>query len=303
MTVLVAGWFSFERMGATAGDLLARDLACEWLAEAGRSHHVAVAPPFSGGVDWRQVDPGDYEEVVFVCGPFGNGPPLDAFLERFRSSRLVGLNVSLLEPLEAWDPFDLLWERDSSRAARPDLSFLSAPAPVPVVGIVLVHPQSEYAGARHAVAGEAVERLIASRELAAVQIDTRLDENSAGLRTPREVASLIARVDAVVTTRLHGLALAVSRGVPALAIDPIAGGAKLLRQARAIGWPVVFTADALSDAELQHALDFCLNEEARREARRCAEGARERVAALRDEFIAALAGADHAGRTGASVER
>lgn len=302
MTVLVAGWFSFERMGATAGDVLARDLACEWLTEAGRTHHVAVAPPFSGGVDWRQVDPADYDEVVFVCGPFGNGPPLDAFLERFRSSRLVGLNVSLLEPLEAWDPFDLLWERDSSRAARPDLSFLSAPAPVPVVGVVLVHPQSEYAGALHAVAGEAVERLIASRELAAVRIDTRLDENSAGLRTPREVASLITRVDAVVTTRLHGLALALSRGVPALAIDPIADGAKILRQAQAIGWPVVFTADAISDAKIQSALDFCLSEEARREARRCAERARERVLALRDEFITALAGADQAGRTGASVD-
>jgi hypothetical protein len=303
MTVLVAGWFSFERMGATAGDLLARDLACEWLAEAGRSHHVAVAPPFSGGVDWRRVDPDDYEEVVFVCGPFGNGPPLDAFLERFRSARLVGLNVSLLEALEAWDPFDLLWERDSSRGARPDLSFLSTPAPVPVVGVVLVHPQREYAGAMHAAAGEAVERLIASRELAAVRIDTRLDENSVGLRTPREVASLIARMDVVVTTRLHGLALALSRGVPALAIDPIGGGAKVVRQARAVGWPVVFTADALSAAELQGALDFCLGEEARREARRCAERAREQVAALRAEFIAALAGADQASRTGASVER
>jgi hypothetical protein len=28
VTVLVAGWFSFEQMGATAGDLLARDVAC-----------------------------------------------------------------------------------------------------------------------------------------------------------------------------------------------------------------------------------------------------------------------------------
>ena len=31
MKTLVAGWFSFEQMGASAGDLLARDLVCEWL--------------------------------------------------------------------------------------------------------------------------------------------------------------------------------------------------------------------------------------------------------------------------------
>jgi hypothetical protein len=32
---LVAGWFSFEDMGASAGDLMARDLACDGLKQAG----------------------------------------------------------------------------------------------------------------------------------------------------------------------------------------------------------------------------------------------------------------------------
>src|SRR3954467_11875448 len=80
---LVTGWFSFEQMGASAGDLLARDVACGWLRDAGRDFDVALAPPFSGGVDWRAVDPADYSEVAFVCGPFGNGPPLTEFLARF----------------------------------------------------------------------------------------------------------------------------------------------------------------------------------------------------------------------------
>ena len=98
MTVLVAGWFSFEGMGATAGDLLVRDVACAWLDEARRSYAVATAPPFTGGVDWRTVEPREYEQVVFVCGPFGNGPPVDVFLERFGHARLAGLNLSMLEP-------------------------------------------------------------------------------------------------------------------------------------------------------------------------------------------------------------
>jgi hypothetical protein len=290
VTVLVAGWFSFEHMGATAGDLLVRDVACAWLDEARRSYAVATAPPFTGGVDWRTVEPRDYEQVVFVCGPFGNGPPVDAFLERFRHARLAGLNLSMLDSLEAWDPFDALWERDSSRTTRPDLALLSTPAAVPVVGVVLVHPQKEYAGGMHAAAEAAIDRLLASRELAAVRIDTRLDHNTTGLRTPNEVISLIARMDAVVTTRLHGLILALKHGVPALAIDPVAGGAKVLRQAQAVGWPVAFPADALADDELCTALQYCLTPKARREAALAAQRGTRDLAALRDEFIASLAG-------------
>jgi hypothetical protein len=290
MTTLVAGWFSFDGMGATAGDLLARDLACKWLERAGRNYNVACGRPFTGGVDWRSVDATDYEEIVFVCGPFGNGPPLDAFLERFSRARLVGLDISLLEPLEAWDPFDLLWERDSTRTARPDISFLSHPSPVPVVGEVLVHHQSEYPGAMHDHANAAVRRLLSSREAAVVRIDTRLDDNSTGLRTANEVVSLVARMDMIVTTRLHGTVLALKHGVPALAIDPIAGGAKVIRQARTVGWPIAYTADVLSDDELNRAFDFCLTQEAHREARRCAERARAALTAVRDEFIASLSG-------------
>src|SRR3990170_1932745 len=144
MKALVAGWFSFEQMGATVGDLLARDLACEWLEQAGYSYDVAHAPPFSGGIDWRAVDPETYSHVVFVCGPFGENEVTREFLERFAGCHKVGLNLSMLQPLDVWNPFDLLLERDSSATSRPDISFLSRQASVPVVGVVLVHPQEEY---------------------------------------------------------------------------------------------------------------------------------------------------------------
>lgn len=292
MKTLVAGWFSFEGMGATAGDLLARDVACEWLREAGRSVDVAHAPPFGGGVDWRSVDPAGYEEVVFVCGPFGNGPPLDGFLERFQAARLIGLDVSLLEPLEAWDPFDLLWERDSSRTSRPDISFAARSREVPVVGVVLVHPQREYEGGMHEEVGGAIRRLLEARELAAVEIDTRLDHNSTGLRSPGEVEALIARADVVVTTRLHGLVFALRNAVPALVIDPIAGGAKVRRQADTVGWPVAFNADEISDTVLERALDRCLSDEMRTEAARCRDRARDRLAGVREELLATLGRTD-----------
>ena len=51
------------------------------------------------------------------------------------------------------------------------------------------------------------------------------------------------------TTRLHGLVLALKNGVPAVAIDTVAGGAKVARQADALGWPVL-AADSLTASEL-----------------------------------------------------
>lgn len=296
MVVLVAGWFSFQQMGATAGDLIARDLVCEWLEHAGLSYDVALAPPFSGGVDWRSVDPTNYSHVVFVCGPFGNGPPITEFLPRFAGCRLIGVDLSMLDPLETWNPFDLLLERDSSVASRPDITFLSYQARVPVVGVVLVHPQAEYKGrAMHKLANDAIERLIASREISAVPIDTRLDINSTGLRSPAEVESLIARMDVVLTTRLHGTVLSLKNGIPVIAIDPIAGGAKVRRQAETIGWPIVFTMDTLTAEALQEAFDYCLTEDARKKARECGERAAHAIHEIRNEFIAWLV---HEGKGG-----
>ena len=231
MKVLIAGWFSFEQMGATAGDLLTRDLVERWLSEAGITSEVANARPFEGGVDWRAVSPSNYSHVVFVCGPFGNGWPVTDFLERIAGRTLIGLNLTMLQSLDIWNPFDVLLERDSSRASRPELAFLSEEPSVPVVGSVLVHRQLEYANGLHDAADAAIRTLSRSRSMAVVPIDTRLDEPSGELRTAAEVESLIARMDVVLTTRLHGMVLALKNGVPVVAIDPIADGAKIARQA------------------------------------------------------------------------
>jgi polysaccharide pyruvyl transferase WcaK-like protein len=57
------------------------------------------------------------------------------------------------------------------------------------------------------------------------------------LRTPREVEALIARMDVVITTRLHRTVPALKNGVPAVAINSVSGGAKIKRQAEALGSP------------------------------------------------------------------
>lgn len=271
MKVLVSGWFSFEQMGATVGDLHSRDIVCQWLDNAGVPYDVTLGAPFHGGVDWRGADPASYSHVIFVCGPFGNGWPVTDFLPRFSGCKLIGINLSMLQSLEEWNPFDLLLERDSTRKNNPDLVFLSEKPLVPVVGRILVDPQKEYGEkAKHQGANEMIAGLLEKQLCAVVPIDTRLDvPNGGGLRTAEEIESLIARMDMVVTTRLHGMVLALKNGVPALAVDAISGGAKITKQAQTIRWPNVFMIDELTEGKLQRGFEYCLTDEAREEALQC----------------------------------
>jgi peptidoglycan/xylan/chitin deacetylase (PgdA/CDA1 family)/SAM-dependent methyltransferase len=284
---LVAGWFSYMNSDFTAGDLLACDLVCDWLQDAGLSCDVAHIPPFPGGVDLATVNPSNYTIAVFVCGPFMQNNLEAEFLARFANCLVVGVNLTLPVPLSEWNPFDLLIERDSSEAAHPDITFISREPLVPVIGVCLVEP---YGGAEVPVATAAIERLVMSREISVVTIDTRLDVNTTGLRTKAEVESLLARMDVVVTTRLHGMVLSLKNGVPVVAIDPEVGGAKIKRQAEIIGWPIVFTVDTLDEIELKAALDYCLTDEAREKARACKDRAMAMVEEIRHRFIESIDG-------------
>src|SRR6266481_2477666 len=121
-----------------------------------------------------------------------------------------------------------------------------------------------------------------------VPIDTRLDINSSRLRSAAEVESLISRMDLVITTRLHGLVLALKNGVPAVAIDPIPGGFKIERQAHTVGWPVVLPVGGLTNERLEEAFAYCLTEEARTTARECYRRAVRTAEAVKHEFIAVV---------------
>jgi hypothetical protein len=282
---LVAGWFSFEQMGATAGDILTRDVVCGWLSSLGREFDLALAPPFTGGVRWNETSPDSYSHVVFVCGPFGNGAPVTEFLARFARCRLIGINLTMLHRVEEWNPFHLLLERDSSSTERPDLAFLSEEPKVPFVGLVLIHPQKEYRDrSRSLQANQLLTDLAAANEMAAIKIDTRLDVNASGFKSAREIESAIARCDVVLTTRLHGTVLAIKNGVPPVVIDPVAGGAKIMRQAKALGWPHVFELDSVTANDLQAAYKTCLLEPTRQLARSIAEQSRRELETVRLRF-------------------
>jgi hypothetical protein len=276
---LVTGWFSFADGEITAGDLACRDVLCLWLAEEGIPFDVVMSPYFEiGGLHLDQVDPARYTDLVFVCGP-AHGTQVDQLLTRFDHCRRLAVNVSLIG--ETAGRFDVVVERDGDGIARPDLSLLRPAAPLPLVGVTLGHPQGEYAErGRHEIVEAAVGHFLSDAQVAIVPFDTRLDTRDGLLPSHTDqVEALIGRLDAVITARMHGLVLALKQGIPALALDPILGGAKVSAQARALGWPAVVPVEELSGARLAGCLRWCLSDAARRRARACH---RQAMAVLRD---------------------
>ena len=289
LTVLIAGWFSFEDGHATAGDVLAARVIQMWLDDARFDHDLATASLFEGVVHWSRVDPAKYKVVIFVCGPFGALRNESEFFRRFAKSMIVGVDLSMPELPELWNPFDFLIERDSPTTGRPDLAFASRDDTVPVVGVCLVE---DYPGGLTAPAHEAILRLLERFEVARVRVDTRLDVNTTGLRTEREVESLLAATDMVVTTRLHGMVFSLKHGIPVLPVDPAPGGGKIMRQAETLGWPVCFEVNELDDAALDAAFRYCLGEEARHRAVECTGRAQAGIKRIETELLAALCGGE-----------
>ena len=291
--VLITGWFSFLHGEATAGDVLAAEAVAAALDRAGTQHDTAWSPvlrPHALHLD--QADPGRYRALVFVCGPLHSLPPADGVRspllelhERFRALRRIAVGVSVPDPEDpAATGFDLVIGRDGPglAAPRPDLAALAPePGRVPVVGVVRVAAQGEYGErSRHDKVDAVLDDWLTGLDAALLPLDTRLDPHDWRLpRAPAQLEAAVGRLDAVVTTRLHGLVLAVRAGVPALAVDPVAGGAKVAAQARALDWPAVLTAEHAVPQELGPWWHWCLS-----------GAGRARAAATRDRLRTPEAG-------------
>lgn len=292
--VLLVGWFSFLHGEATAGDLLAWQAVRDELDRTALAHDTAWSPSFQpAGLSLEEARPADYTHLIFVCGPL-HGPHVAELHDRFANCRRIAVGVSVLDPEDpAAAGFDTIIARDAPDST-PTLDLSAAPAAaagaVPVVGVALSHGQGEYGVARrHERVNLQLETWLRQAALAAVPLDTRLDREDWTLaRDPAQYLSVLRRMDAVVTTRLHGLALALANGVPALAIDPVAGGGKVTAQAAAWKWPIVLKPDSCCPAELDTALRWCLSGVGREAARTCATTVPALSAALQASPLAVL---------------
>jgi hypothetical protein len=168
-----------------------------------------------------------------------------------------------------------------------------------VAGVCLAPGQPEYGGRRrHGEVTAGLDAWLARQECARVELDTRLDPR--GWRnhaTPSQVEALIRRLDVVVTTRLHGLVLGLKNGVPTLAIDPVAGGAKVTAQARAWDWPAVITTDRpVSAAGLDRLWRWCLSREGAERAGAARLAAYDTDGGLTGDLLRLLGGPPGGGR-------
>lgn len=259
------------------------DLECLYAVQAQlEADHAAydIAPfrehirqAIEGALDLDAVEPGEYTHVYIICGPCS-----PAFFEKFGIQRFVdaglifvGVNLTMVEPLSAWNPFDVLVERDSDRTVAPDLTFSVSTGRVPVISTCFIEGQSEYADRqRHAYVIDTVDEFVNTNDIARITLDTRWprQKNAAGLSSPAEITSALARTDLLVTNRLHGLVFALKAGIPVIAIDAVAGGGKVSQQARRLDWPYLIDTDQLSHARLADALAWCQSDQAKKAVKR-----------------------------------
>ncbi|MET9172362.1 MULTISPECIES: polysaccharide pyruvyl transferase family protein [Streptomyces] len=265
---LIAGWFSLRHGEATAGDVLAERQVAAALTAAGVRHDTAWSPGFRpGALSLDAVRPEEYDTLLFVCGPV-HGPQVASLHARFGSCRRLAVGVSVVDPADpAATGFHEIVPRDGTDApARPDLA-AGAPAgpPPPVAGVILTHGQGEYGRRRrHEEVTARITDWLAGKDCARVPVDTRLATDDWRLcATGEQFLSLVSRLDLVVTTRLHGLVLSLRTGTPVIAVDPVAGGAKLTAQARALSWPALLHPGTLTPAALDHWWEWALSERGR----------------------------------------
>ncbi|MER6063248.1 polysaccharide pyruvyl transferase family protein [Streptomyces sp. NPDC001792] len=255
--LLLTGWFSFRDGEATAGDVLARRHASAELTRAGIRHDTAWSPGFRPGeLSLETARPEAYDTVLIVCGPV-HGPQVIALHARFRACRRLAAGVSVVDPADpAATGFHEIIARDGTAApARRDLAATAAAGPLPpVAGVVLSHGQGEYGDRRrHEAVNARLTGWLAGKDCARLSADTRLAADDWRLcATAEQFLALVSRCDLVVTTRLHGLVPALRTGTPVIAVDPVAGGAEVGAQARAVGWPALVDAGALSEEVLDH---------------------------------------------------
>ncbi len=274
--VLIVSWASFLHGEATAGDVLAMEAARDALRDAGLECDLAWSPVFRPG-DRTLEDsaPGDYTHLVFTCGP-AHGWQVEQLHERYRGCHRIAVGVSVIDPADpAVTGFHEVLARDApGMPGRLDLAAAVPVSPVPVAAVILAGAQPEYAArGRHSPLTTQIGAWLATVNCARVTVNTRLAHGDwRSPATAAQVEGVIRRADVVVTTRLHGLVLALKNGVPALAVNPVAGGAKVAAQAAAWGWPVLLPrpgepgTPVLDHGELDRMWSWCRSAQGRAQA-------------------------------------
>ncbi len=261
---ILVTWFGSLPGQGTIGDLLAVQSVISRLAASGFFVlHASVTSAFGlqgRNVSIDAVDPRDVGLLIFVCGPMLKDHPVCEIFERFIRCRKIGVSVSLMASgaPNYVQPFDMVFAREGGSRRYEDVAILAPLTYGPTnhaqrggirVGLALRGRQIEY-GADQCLdetvcelAEAAIGRLSASRPVEVVRIEHHLAHSG---RTPPEIERLYQECDLIITSRFHGGVLALRNMIPYIAIDQIAGGAKVSSLMNPTGWPYVFRADSVA---------------------------------------------------------
>jgi hypothetical protein len=252
------------------------------LSEAEIPWRSAWSPVFRPGeLTLEDADPADYTHLVFACGP-AHGAQVLSLHQKFAGCLRIAVGVSVIDGEDpAVTGFHHVLARDGDLSSTVDLSATVGISEMPVTGVILAPGQAEYGDRRrHDQVHDALVARLKDKDCAPVPLDTRLDSTDwRNCGTPDQFVAILRRLDLVVSTRLHGLVLALRAGRPVLAVDPVASGSKVSAQAAAWDWPALITAEELCGPDGRSSFDrwwdWCLSAEGARRAQACGQDVRE----------------------------
>lgn len=279
---LIAGYFSYPDGYATFGDTQAMHLVADWLKSMNVEYDIACHHSNNfQGVSLHHVDPSEYDIFIFVCGPWRSAN--QDVIEKFKHSIKIGVNLSIED--EASNTFDFLYPRDLPKKFNPDIVFSAPYQEKPLIGVCLVHPQKEYGDRqRHHHVNQVVHEYLEKYDLPYIYLDTLYRNNPVKIPNTQSFETLLRKVDVVISSRLHGMVFSLKNGTPVVAIDAIAGGAKLTSQAKALSWPYILNGDKLTSEQIDVAVNDCLKEDARDLVVQVRESALDKIKQIELQF-------------------
>ena len=269
LRIVLAFWGSFESDGTIGDEVSAKSLFCS-LVKNGYSVDVISWKDlnWANAIKPTEVEYRKYSKFIFVCGPvIPHYQPLIALLANASAAGCItiGFSVSLFKKSdgEIYNPFDIVFPRESEFEVGSDLAVLEKTSAQPVkvqnivkVGLVLRGWQKEYGPDNcywkpvEEVIKEALDLFGRDKSVEIKIIDHQLYRSKWSIE---EYDLAYNSCDLLITTRFHGAIFAIRNNVPFLAIDQIRPFAKVTRLLQHIDYPFKFS---YSNFDLKVCLDF-----------------------------------------------
>ena len=198
--------------------------------------------------------------LAFVCGPIVYNRELVDFLSVHRRAKKLAVGVSVIARQHAMtELFDFIIARDGTHEQHFDIAVVDYEPPAlrnrrfTKVGLCLRGAQSEYG--RNICQNEKSDGMLRGLahelNLETLEIDTVIGPDN----SPSQILEKFEAVDIILTTRLHGSLFGLSKAKPIIAVDQIAGGAKVTSVLNAIEWPYVFQSNTISLNDLKNCVE------------------------------------------------